>query len=180
MSVDPPEHPDHGDLEPVVFDPTGLDLAKRIADAAGRRVLPPVKAQRKPRKRRTPASDVGNGGKSDPVPLGDAMEDLISRRGWGTEINVHLLLGRWPDLVGPAVAQHSTPESFRDGVLVIRTSSTNWASQLRLMAPQLLARMNESLGQGTIRLATILGPDAPSWKRGPRTVQGRGPRDTYG
>ncbi len=165
--------------EPLEFDPTGLDLAKRIADAAGRRVLPPVKPGRKPRKRKTGSSDAGSA-KGDPVPLGDAMEDLISRRGWGTEINVHLLLGRWPELVGPVVAEHSKPESYRDGVLVIRASSTSWASQLRLMAPQLLAKMNESLGQGTIRLATILGPDAPSWKRGPRSVQGRGPRDTYG
>ena len=24
------------------------------------------------------------------------------------------------------------------------------------------------------------GPDAPSWKRGPRSIPGRGPRDTYG
>ena len=24
------------------------------------------------------------------------------------------------------------------------------------------------------------GPNAPSWKRGPRTIPGRGPRDTYG
>lgn len=174
--VDPPLD---DEPEPVEFDPTGLDLAKRIADAAGRRVLPPVKPARTPRRRKAAVSDAGSA-KGDPVPLGDAMEDLISRRGWGTEINVHLLLGRWSELVGTAVAEHSKPESYRDGVLVIRTTSTSWASQLRLMAPQLLARMNESLGQGTIRLATILGPDAPTWKRGLRSVQGRGPRDTYG
>jgi predicted nucleic acid-binding Zn ribbon protein len=26
----------------------------------------------------------------------------------------------------------------------------------------------------------FLGPNAPSWKKGPRSVPGRGPRDTYG
>lgn len=112
--------------------------------------------------------------------LGDALDAVVQDRGWGTEINVHLLLGRWSELVGSAVAEHSTPETFREGVLSVRTSSTAWASQLRLMAPQLLAKMNASLGEGTIRLVKILGPEAPSWKHGRRTVQGRGPRDTYG
>ncbi|MDP4886606.1 MAG: DUF721 domain-containing protein, partial [Aquiluna sp.] len=26
----------------------------------------------------------------------------------------------------------------------------------------------------------FIGPSAPSWKKGPRSVPGRGPRDTYG
>lgn len=172
--VDEPEGA--GDLPAP--DPTGLDLARRIAEAAGRSAPAPKPrtgpAKRKPRSKGVPQR------KGDPVTVGDALEDVISNRGWGTEINVHLLLGRWPELVGTAVAQHSAPETFRDGVLVVRTSSTAWASQLRLMAPQLLARMNASLGDGTIRLVNVLGPEAPNWKKGPRTVRGRGPRDTYG
>ncbi|MFV0405975.1 MAG: DUF721 domain-containing protein [Propioniciclava sp.] len=162
--------------EPV-SDPTGLDLARRIAAAAGRSV--PDASRRTPRKRQRGGSGSRRRA-GDPVSVGDALEGVISDRGWGTEINVHLLLGRWVELVGAAVAEHSTPESYRDGVLKVRTSSTAWASQLRLMAPQLVARMNSSLGEGTIRLVTVLGPEAPSWKRGPRTVRGRGPRDTYG
>lgn len=167
--------------DPAPFDPTGLDLARQIAQAAGRSV--PVPAPRGPRKRRQergrrPAKDQTT---RDPTPLGEALEEVIEERGWGTEVNVHLLLGRWPELVGRAVAEHSTPESYADGVVVIRTSSTNWATQLRLMAPQLLARLNASLGDSTIKRLHIAGPQAPSWRKGPRTVQGgRGPRDTYG
>ena len=94
---------------------------------------------------------------------------------------VHALLGRWPSIVGEAVAQHSTPESFVAGIVTIRTDSTAWASQLRLMTPQLLAKLNAAVGEGTIKRLTIKGPDAPSWKHGIRSVRdGRGPRDTYG
>jgi predicted nucleic acid-binding Zn ribbon protein len=34
----------------------------------------------------------------------------------------------------------------------------------------------------TLELIDIrfIGPDAPSWKKGQRSVPGRGPRDTYG
>lgn len=160
----------------VPFEPTGLDLARQIAAAAGRSV--PAPAPKKKAKRRTPRAS--ERGKAEPMALGEALEGVIQDRGWTTEVNVHLLLGRWAELVGPAVAEHSTPEAYRDRVLVVRTTSTAWASQLRLMAPRLVARMNDSLGQGTVTHVRILGPEAPSWRHGPRSVKGRGPRDTYG
>ncbi len=182
----PPEPGDPGpaegpDLPPAVFDPTGLDLARQVADAVSHTT--PLPPPRKPKVRRPagPGRSASGRGRSDPTPLGEALEGVIADRGWSTEVNVHLLLGRWPELVGPAVADHSRPESYDGGVVLVRTDSTAWASQLRLMAPQLLARLNDSLGQGTIRRLEIRGPDAPSWKRGPRSVRdGRGPRDTYG
>ena len=113
--------------------------------------------------------------------VGEALEGFVAERGWQTEVNVHLLLGRWPALVGESNAEHSTPESFSVGVVTIRADSSSWASQLRLMTPQLLAKLNASLGEGTIKKIVIKGPDAPSWKHGRRSVSdGRGPRDTYG
>ncbi|TBT95546.1 DUF721 domain-containing protein [Propioniciclava tarda] len=162
----------------VLFDPTGLNLAKAIAESvAHSSPLPPPK----PRKaKRTRASASGRS-RSDPTALGDALGELIAEQGWTTEVSVHALLGRWPSIVGDAVAQHSTPESFVAGIVTIRTDSTAWASQLRLMTPQLLAKLNAAVGEGTIKRLTIKGPDAPSWKHGIRSVRdGRGPRDTYG
>jgi predicted nucleic acid-binding Zn ribbon protein len=34
-------------------------------------------------------------------------------------------------------------------------------------------------GAGIVDI-TVKAPGAPSWKHGPRSVPGRGPRDTYG
>ena len=49
------------------------------------------------------------------------------------------------------------------------------------MAPQLVAKLNEQLGDGTVARVKVLGPDAPTWKKGRLSVRdGRGPRDTYG
>ena len=79
------------------------------------------------------------------------------------------------------VAEHCTPESFDEGRLVVRTDSTAWATQLRLLAPTLVRRLNEELGHGTVTLIEVLGPHGPTWKKGPRSARdGRGPRDTYG
>ena len=48
------------------------------------------------------------------------------------------------------------------------------------MQEQILAKINEGYGDLGITGLKFLGPDAPSWKKGPRSVPGRGPRDTYG
>lgn len=168
-----------GGVPPVPFDPTGLDLARSVADMVAHAAPPPQVRARKAAKRRPAASDRRRN--ADPTPLADALGELIKAEGWSTELSVHALLGRWPSLVGDAVAQHSAPESFAAGVVTVRTDSTAWASQLRLMTPLLLAKLNAALGDGTIKRITVKGPDAPSWKHGLRSVQdGRGPRDTYG
>ena len=70
--------------------------------------------------------------------------------------------------------------SWSDGELVVQADSTAWATQIRLLAPTLLARLATELGAGTVRSVTVHGPSAPSWKKGLRSVRGRGPRDTYG
>ena len=91
------------------------------------------------------------------------------------------VFGRWAEIVGAEVADHCKPETLVDGKLVVRTDATAWATQLKLMAPTLVRRLNEELGHGTVTVIDVLGPHLPSWKRGPRSVRdGRGPRDTYG
>ncbi len=87
----------------------------------------------------------------------------------------------WPEIVGPANAEHAVPESFDldSGKLVVRTSSTAWAEQLRLMLPALRHAVVGRVGEGVVRDITIVGPAAPR-TRGRLRVRGRGPRDTYG
>ena len=47
-------------------------------------------------------------------------------------------------------------------------------------SPQLMGLIEDYSGSVVIKRLIILGPKAPSWKHGPRSVKGRGPRDTYG
>jgi predicted nucleic acid-binding Zn ribbon protein len=158
-------------------DPTGLDLARTVARSVGAR------RRRRPSPPRTadPQVSGARADDRDPKLLSAAVEELVRNQGWATEINVHTLMARWALLVGPVNAAHSHPEAYADSVLTVRTDSTAWATQLRMMAAQLVALLNDHLGEGTITRVTILGPDAPSWKKGRRTVRdGRGPRDTYG
>lgn len=116
----------------------------------------------------------------DPRPLADTLDTLVSGQGWRPSMSVGGVIGRWPDVVGPEIAAHAMPETFVDGRLVVRTTSTAWATQLGLLLPQLERRLAEEVGEGVVAEIVVIGPGAPSWVRGPRVVRGRGPRDTYG
>jgi predicted nucleic acid-binding Zn ribbon protein len=116
----------------------------------------------------------------DPQTLGRVASRLSAQRGWAPKLANGSVFGRWADLVGPEVAEHATPTALRDGELTVQADSTAWATQLRLLQRQLLARIAAGLGHGVVTKMRIHGPSAPSWRRGPRHVSGRGPRDTYG
>jgi len=139
------------------------------------------------RPRRRPRKSVEPGAYSgarpddrDPQPIGRSVDDLVGERGWTAPLAVGGVEGRWPEIVGADVAQHCVPESFEAGQLTVRADSTAWATQVRLLAPTLLARLNDDLGAGTVTHLQVLGPQGPSWKKGKLRVKGRGPRDTYG
>lgn len=117
----------------------------------------------------------------DPQGLSGELGKLIKDRGWALDLQVRGVFGRWTEIVGDEIGAHSTPESLVDGVLIVRTESTAWATQLKLLATTIVRRLNEELGTGTVTVVEVLGPLAPTWKHGKRGVRdGRGPRDTYG
>ena len=116
----------------------------------------------------------------DPQPIGDAVSELITQRGWTQDRAGAQVSAQWAQIVGEDLASHVAPASFEDGVLVLQAESTTWATQVRHLLPQLRRAIDEAVGSGVVTDIRIQGPAAPSWKSGPRHVQGRGPRDTYG
>ena len=116
----------------------------------------------------------------DPQPVGRSVDRLIGERGWEVPVAVGGVEGRWAEIVGPEIAAHCAPEGFDQGVLTVRADSSAWATQVRLLAATLVRRLNEELGDGTVRVVSVIGPDGPSWRKGRLRVPGRGPRDTYG
>lgn len=116
----------------------------------------------------------------DPQPFGRLVSRVSLDRGWSPRLTDATVLGRWPHLVGADIADHCTPMSLRDGELVLQAESTAWATQLRTLQRQLLVRLAAAVGKDVVRRIRVVGPSGPTWKHGPRTVRGRGPRDTYG
>jgi predicted nucleic acid-binding Zn ribbon protein len=88
--------------------------------------------------------------------------------------------------VGEQISSHVSIEDVRlnpngqSGVLILRAESTAWATQVRILIPQIHEQIRADFGADVISEIQVLGPTAPSWKHGLRSTPGRGPRDTYG
>ncbi|MEU3057557.1 DciA family protein [Streptomyces fimicarius] len=166
---------------------TGVDLARVALRAAKEQARARgAAAQQKKQARR--GGGLRSGARSDgrdPLALGSAINRLITERGWETPAAVGGVMGRWPQIVGDDLAKHCVPLRYDDDpdarVLTVSCDSTAWATQLRLLAPQLVARLNADLGQGTVRLIKVVGPGGPERRYGPLRAPGsKGPGDTYG
>lgn len=115
-----------------------------------------------------------------PKTLGNGIDELIKGFGWQGKVAEGDLFANWKLIVGDRVAEFSYPEDFAKGVLTIRCKSTAWATQLRLMSVEIQAKIAERLPDLEVSEIKVNGPQAPSFKRGLRSVPGRGPRDTFG
>lgn len=133
------------------------------------------------------AADVGStegsqpfGAFRDPGSMADALDELTQTMGWAPSLARAELAEHWTDIVGDDVAMHATPVGFQEGSLEIACDSSAWATQLRLMKKTLLEALQTRFPDAGVSHIIIKAPGAPSWKHGPRSVPGRGPRDTYG
>jgi len=168
------------------WSPDGADLAIAFVHARTG-VTAQVEVGAAPRRRRSRRSreDAQEwsgpaAGPRDPVSARSVLDGLVNDGGWAGRLAVHTVTGRWDEVAGATLAEHSRIETFSDGVLTVRCDSTAWATQLRMLVPVLLQRLTDEAGPGVVTSVLVKGPDAPSWVRGPRRVKGRGPRDTYG
>ncbi|MFH8618053.1 DUF721 domain-containing protein [Streptomyces sp. NPDC017979] len=172
-------------LTPSAPAASGVDLA-RVALRAAKEQARARGAAAQERKQARRGGGLRSGARADgrdPLPLGAAINRLITERGWETPAAVGGVMGRWPQIVGEGLANHCVPQRYDEDerVLTVQCDSTAWATQLRLLAPRLVARLNEDLGQGTVRLIKVMGPGAPRRGYGPLRAPGStGAGDTYG
>lgn len=117
----------------------------------------------------------------EPQKINNILNELIESRDWRKGIAEGNLFTDWREIVGEEIADHSTPITLYEGKLTIQTSSTAWSTQLRLMNDELLRKIRQSAPGAVVDNLHIIGPHAPSWKKGLRTIRGaKGPRDTFG
>ena len=116
----------------------------------------------------------------DPIKLSAGIDQLVGEFNWNQQLSKAELFVSWSNIVGLDVANACKPSSLENLILHVDCNSTAWATQMRLMSSQVLAEVNSSYPSLEIREIKFHSPQAPSWKKGSRSVPGRGPRDTYG
>lgn len=163
-----------------------MERARKLAKnpAAGRRRAPgknPVQADASAAPGLGYAGSGSKPSRRDPQKVGDLTAFLLDARGWSDEVETASVVTRWREIVGDDVANHTEVESFVEGRLIVRATSTAWATNLKYLLGPIRTRIAEVAGPEIVNEIVVLGPKAPSWNHGIRTVSGgRGPRDTYG
>jgi predicted nucleic acid-binding Zn ribbon protein len=90
-----------------------------------------------------------------PVPLRESLERLFHNLGAPPVSVVTGLQERWPDLVGPALADATRPVDLVDGVLTVACSDGAWAAQVQWMEAQIKARFDEVFGPDRLQRVTV-------------------------
>lgn len=193
--TDSPETPEDGAPHEDAVPTEGLDPLAAAAEALARaRRVARDKGLRPGRPGRTTGRADGGAGAGltrtrsgagkpdarDPQPVSTEIERLVSSRGWGADVQVGSVIGRWSTIVGESVAQHVAPTGFTGSVLTVQADSTAWATQMQLLSSSVLARIETEVGPDVVTEIVVRGPGGPSWRKGAFRATGRGPRDTYG
>ena len=178
--MEPPEHLAH--LK-------GMDLVRRTLEEArgaarsqgkdvgrgGRGALPRKVAGTSRRRWSGPGPD-----SRDPQTLASVARDVARNRGWSDRVAQGAVFGRWQAVVGEQIAAHAAPTSLNEGVLTVSAESTAWATQLRMVQAQLIAKIAAAVGDGVVKSLKIVGPvgavvaqgSVPHrWPRAPRHLR---------
>jgi predicted nucleic acid-binding Zn ribbon protein len=94
----------------------------------------------------TPRRDGRGRTTGGPVRIGDMLGEVASHMGAGRADVVGAVFGRWDEIVGAAVAAHVRPVRVEGVTLVVSADHPAWATQLRHLAPDILARLHEVCG----------------------------------
>jgi predicted nucleic acid-binding Zn ribbon protein len=63
---------------------------------------------------------------------------------------VSSLHGIWNDVAGDDIAQHVTVRHIKEGVLHVVADHAAWSTHMKYMQDQIVTRINNQLGEGTI------------------------------
>ncbi|HET9066329.1 MAG TPA: DUF721 domain-containing protein [Gemmatimonadales bacterium] len=94
-----------------------------------------------------------------PSPIGEVVEHWIGRSGLRKRLDLADVVERWPTLVGPQIGAVTQALAVTpDNTLMVRVTTSAWATELGLMAPSILTRINGSR-KGRVRgIRWLVGP----------------------
>jgi predicted nucleic acid-binding Zn ribbon protein len=77
------------------------------------------------------------------VSLATSLDGVVQSLRGPSRRAVGGLFGRWDEAVGEQVAQHVRPVKLDQGVLSVEVDDPAWATQVKFLAPTIIARLSE-------------------------------------
>jgi len=87
--------------------------------------------------------------------LSHTLGSMLKARGLGGRLSEYRVFGQWEKAVGPAIARHAQPQALRGKKLTLIVDSPAWMQQLSLLKPEIVEKVNRTLGKETIKDITL-------------------------
>jgi predicted nucleic acid-binding Zn ribbon protein len=90
--------------------------------------------------------------KRKPKRLGDVVGEVLAQAGLADRVTQANVIPEWSSLVGNQIARVTEPLSVtRQGTLFVAVTTNAWMTELSLMEPELLRRLNQRTGRLSIK-----------------------------
>ena len=97
--------------------------------------------------------------KQQPTPLAEALDAWLTKTGLVKRIDLASAVEGWAESVGPQIAAVTEALSVTaDGTLMVRVTTHAWATELGLMTPRILTRVNGSHKGRVQQIRWVVGP----------------------
>ena len=87
--------------------------------------------------------------------ISGTIEKLLNARGWSGRLKEYRVLGMWDRIVGAGISVHAQPAAIRGKKLTVIVDSSVWMQQLSLLRPELMEKLNRSLGENAVEGITL-------------------------
>lgn len=87
--------------------------------------------------------------------LSYTLGSMLKARGLGSRLSEYRVFGQWEKAVGPVIARHAQPQAVRGKKLTLVVDSPAWMQQLSLLKPEIMEKVNSTLGKETIKDITL-------------------------
>jgi len=88
--------------------------------------------------------------------VGSVIRNVLNEPALRRGIVLGRLVRSWERVVGPRLAEETTPWELGSGELVVAASTPGWAAQLRFLAADLRRRANEELGADRVSSVRVI------------------------
>jgi predicted nucleic acid-binding Zn ribbon protein len=92
------------------------------------------------------------------VSLATSLDGVVKSLRGPSRRAVGGLFGRWDEAVGEQVAQHVRPVKLDEGVLSVEVDDPAWATQVKFLAPTIIARLAEVADAKVERIQVRVDP----------------------
>ena len=94
-----------------------------------------------------------------PSILGEVIESLIASLGQANRFNGWRMVARWPEIVGPEIAEVARAVRFSEGILTVVVEKDVWRQELEMQLDKILTKLRSQPGGRVIEKIILKAGD---------------------